>query len=731
MSTPLWEPTSDTPHVCASSKSLSALSPAWDPSSDLSYLVDNPALPVATSSAPSTSTASNEFSIATRRAEFTKRMAALHTSNVNTLPPPETRKEAMWHPQSGLFVSPNATYIPRIEPNDVRRPNPSIPRILPDDEFFLAFRPRIIRNSGILFGRLNMSNASLAKAVVSATGGYMLDPFVLESWLRLENAFLDLCDSLLPKSDVPLISYPVFPYERGYRHTHRSRDAAVRCAIRSRDAFIELSSLVSFIIALNMDKDGSYEGAFYKLRTRQYHPVHSAWLDLLKISQVCDFSDNARVGVVVNPYTSRWGFPLFKFFLARVPIWFFWGHNHRDTLPSHTMYNFFLPPDNIVEKAFDLAQKSTNLILPSYRFDPYESSASTQQLGQDLDASPYVADTYTPQSPTPFSSPPVSTPPSDWSTYEPSVEPLPLNASDAASSRDKALAALEEFFAGCRKRREDKMKVETMKERQSRESMEAYAKSRDNFSSTSTVYEWVKDDNGNYERTKVDSNPAVERWGEFKKNQRRYTFPNQWDLCPQLPKYSAEFPEEDDNDNSDLSDPDESDDPDWKPMGRIVNSSASRSLAIPANGTSDTLLDLQVIHCTEASETHEPTPAEISELAPFLRDRIGYAMPTGWSIRVPEKRDDMPPPQSTSSSSRRKVTPSSTSSRGEMGKMKGPAKSLPNHSLSLSREEVGYKRRREETERLPSRPTSSYLPDGTRATATPHFVFIPSRFDTR
>ncbi len=61
----------------------------------------------------------------------------------------------------------------------------------------------------------------------------------------------------------------------GTRNSHVSRDTMLRCAIRSRDAFLDLSSLVSFVIALNMDDDGSYEAAFYKLRTRHRDPVHS------------------------------------------------------------------------------------------------------------------------------------------------------------------------------------------------------------------------------------------------------------------------------------------------------------------------------------------------------------------------------------------------------------------------------------------------------------------------
>ncbi len=129
----------------------------------------------------------------------------------------------------------------------------------------------------------------------------------------------------------------------GTRNSHVSRDTMLRCAIRSRDAFLDLSSLVSFVIALNMDDDGSYEAAFYKLRNRHRDPVHSAWLDQLKLSHVCNFSANFRVGIVVNPYTCEWARSLYRFAVAHVPIWIFWGspiQEHHCRLQS----NGVLPP---------------------------------------------------------------------------------------------------------------------------------------------------------------------------------------------------------------------------------------------------------------------------------------------------------------------------------------------------------------------------------------------------
>lgn len=249
------------------------------------------------------------------------------------------------------------------------RPNWSVPRMLPDDLLFKAFRPRMVRNSGDLFGRLNLTDSALSQAVCNGARGYVLEAGITNSWIRLENALLDLAESLLPKTGIPVISYPRFPYEYGYRNSHVSRDTMLRCAIRSRDAFLDLSSLVSFVIALNMDDDGSYEAAFYKLRTRHRDPVHSAWLDQLKLSHVCNFSANFRVGIVVNPYTCEWARSLYRFAVAHVPIWIFWGRQFKNTTVAYSPMEYFLPPDDVVARAMDRSRKSGNLILPSYHFD--------------------------------------------------------------------------------------------------------------------------------------------------------------------------------------------------------------------------------------------------------------------------------------------------------------------------------------------------------------------------
>ncbi|KAF9470080.1 hypothetical protein BDN70DRAFT_940095, partial [Pholiota conissans] len=368
-----------------------------------------------------------------------------------------------------------------MEEYGIAKPNWSIPRILPDDEIYMAFRPRIIRHSGDLFGRLNLTRDALAKAIVTVSGGYGLDYVLLYSWLRLENALLDICDSLPPKG-IPVISYPKFPYEYGYRQCHKSRDAALRCAIRSRDAFVDLSSVVSMIIALNMDDDGSYEKAFYKLTSRRHNPVHAAWLDLLKMSSVCNFVENFRVGVVVSPYTCHWGPFLYKFALARVPIWIFWGHHYKSTPPVDNILSYFLPPDEWIARAMDITRKSGDYILPTLRFEPLPESAVYGSVSPTNE----THDDYRPGSPMRLSPPPtdavVSSAGDDlsssasvqtWVAQKSFAEPELPETFMTDSDKAKAIAALEEFFTKAREEVERRIALETYKDRQSRLGREA------------------------------------------------------------------------------------------------------------------------------------------------------------------------------------------------------------------------------------------------------------------
>ncbi|KJA15388.1 hypothetical protein HYPSUDRAFT_207938 [Hypholoma sublateritium FD-334 SS-4] len=209
----------------------------------------------------------------------------------------------------------------------------------------------------------------------------------------------------------------------------------------------------------------------------------------------------------------------------------------------------------------------------------------------------------------------------------------------------KALAALEDFFAKRREIHERRIANEDPVERQRRLARETSAQSRATFARKSTVFEWVDAGNGVYERVQLQSKQADFYWSNYTKNQRHYTsYNNQWDLCPQLPKYSDEFP--DDNDPNDVDyDDGYSDDDSFVPM----NPKASSALAIPQDGhITSTLLDVQSTledsrMSVDDEETPLPSVAEHITLDTFLRDRFGYslALPFKWPVQAGNQREDM------------------------------------------------------------------------------------------
>lgn len=317
-----------------------------------------------------------------------------------------------------------------------------------------------------------------------------------------------------------------------------------------------------------------------------------------------------------------------------------------------------------------------------------------------------------------------------WTAIDASAPPPLPESSNTDANSAKALAALEDFFAKRREVLEQRISNEEPVERQRRLAREAGAKSRATFARKSTVFEWVDTGNGTYERTQLQSKQADLYWSNFTKNQRRFTsYNNQWDLCPQLPKYSNEFPDDDDANDNDYDGYADgcSDDDSFIPM----NPQKPSTLAVPRDGReTSTLLDVQsTLDESRVAEGDDDAPllavADGFNLESFLRDRFGYdlSLPIKWpahtliqnpappphtmaSLRQNEsrRRGGSPQPQAPSSpcrdSGQRRGNESalarSTSSRpgqskgkeGEVASTEGAILSLSKALMSLSSREV-------------------------------------------
>lgn len=567
----------------------------------------------------------------------------------------------MWHPDAGLVVSPNTNYIPETTGGvSSQGTDYSVPSLLNDNEIYLAFRPRFARNAGDLFGRLNLNRQALEQRIVPTENGKsILNEDTLEAWARLENAFLDVIDTLLCAriAGIPTLTYPKFPWQFGYRDAHATRDITLRCALRSQEAFLTLSSVVTFSLSLYMDESGRLDDAYRMLVRKSTYKVHTAWLDMLSLSYACNFSPHFRVGGFVNPYTSQWMSFIPKFVQAQVPIWILWGHGHGRTPPRDSFAYHYSPPENVIVEAQARSVATTSLILPTYRYDPFAINQGISDPFAQNDQS-HTDEPLWAIPPPPFTdesssmSPSMHAPEPPFSPSSSSAPPDPAPSSSFPPSasllkskevrKQEALAALWEYFDDLRVRRENRLKIESDAEKKARIAREALAE-RNQPMKKSTVFQWIEQDDGTYRRELVNSKQVSDEWSNFTPNQRRYTgHLNQWDLCPQLPRYSEEKPKEAQPYDSDDSEYDSDPEPSLPPTALKttiafhddryrdnMDAVFTEELRGPVQGDA---MEEDGPDVDRLDESH----VETFDFETFLRDRFGYDLmsPHNWSSSI-------------------------------------------------------------------------------------------------
>lgn len=540
-----------------------------------------------------------------------------------------------------------------------KRLNYTQPTLLDDGEIYLAFTPRFARNEGDLFGRLNLNRQALNQRITTLRNGkFTLDEATIESWSRLENALLDLSDTLLQSIQPrpPALAYPKFPWECGYRNAHASRDAALRCAIRAQQAFLPLSAVATFSISLYMDDSGGVENAYTMLRRKSTYKVHPAWWDLLTCSYVCNFSPNFRVGGFMNPYQSQWMGHVTKFTQARISIWILWGHNYhlvtdndrRVTPADRSAYHYY-PPRTVIEEAKARSIASDSVILPVYRYDPFSRSqglrkpfGGTSSSGRDetmdyaqpewaLSPARFTDENFAPSSEMPM--------PASSSPHSPSSVSQPTGSSSLQpeeTQKKQALLALEKFFADVELRREAYLKNEPPADKQRRVAREEMAKNHV-YAKKSTFFVWEEQEDGTYRREKVNSKQVSDEWENFTRNQRRYTgHLNQWDLCPQLPRYSEENRKETQPDHFDDSDSGSDEEPDPLPVA------PKATIEIPNDSHRGATFNDELRCPAPDSDQLEVPPREVFDFEAYLRDRFGYDLhsPDNWRSNIERAEDD-------------------------------------------------------------------------------------------
>jgi len=457
---------------------------------------------------------------------------------------PLLRKNAIWHPESGLIFSPYARVLPSKvtwDPASKLLKNLLSPRMLDDQHVYLAFYPRKNWDTGALFSTLAPPNISnlIVEGPRSTPDApqFILQDDVCQAWAELENFLLDISDHLFSefgsRQFLPYIDYPAWPHQCGYREAHASRVEVFVSLKRAQHAFRLLSAFVSFTLSLWITEfeDDCFDRPFQSLmKERAIPPIY---LDYLRDSAVCRISDGFRPGGFLNPYTTKWGQVIFRFCRFCVPVWMIWGHEHlyKTVSPADSsIRSQFLPVDDYIKKIKMRQATFSWLILPDSK-----CFGGTNSLTNP----PRVASETCYDHPLP-----------DYAVFDnetglaDNTGPLPIQTMDRCLVVDtyRSSQLPKETWGGFRARMEASLEkrkgLESERERQSRESLETNAR-QNGHSKKSTVFYWEEDEveGGFYRRTKIDRADVSKYWSECTVHQRFFWgHRNEWDLVPHLPR---------------------------------------------------------------------------------------------------------------------------------------------------------------------------------------------------
>jgi hypothetical protein len=183
---------------------------------------------------------------------------------------------------------------------------------------FLAWAPANVKFTGPILGRLACTYKSVR--LCSVGPGWRLNPEIEVKWARLERALAGLVGNL-EEPHRQWKSY-AWPYSFKYREDHHWEDEARRAIMMSRDAFVPLIALCSWLLAKNSNPPPPQRPSWVKTVVDKYD-VSPEWVDELMESQIGNLHI-PRVGVIINPYRFSYDeIPLLQYY--DVPVWIWWG----------------------------------------------------------------------------------------------------------------------------------------------------------------------------------------------------------------------------------------------------------------------------------------------------------------------------------------------------------------------------------------------------------------------
>ncbi|KAF8957699.1 hypothetical protein BDZ97DRAFT_1762690 [Flammula alnicola] len=558
------------------------------------------------------------------------------------------KRQALWSANTGLVTSPNSSRFPPEAPQDRDgQVDYSRPRLLEDAHIYKAFYPRMPLNRGEIFGRLDVSARTLGSKVVEHSEGrgrnldlkFGLEQGFQDDWYRLESILLNitfyLWQHLKHRNVLPEIDLPTFPNQCGYRNVHRSRQIAVRCALRAQEAFTMLGALLTFILTLGLGvyEHNCFEDAFGKLLKRSQGQVTRPWLTLLKESYICNLSFGLRAGAIIDPYRFNWGNFVPKFVAAGIPLWFVWGDDERQIdvhqIPDGPFKKNLYPPFEVIARAE--ARASLPALVPPYApATILPSHWERRGVGPENVHQPENVELETGWLETDSPADTANFFEADTHIDAPAVPEMEIGQPEALSLQ-KHGEHYEDFFTRVNGNRARTIANDSPREKQSREAMERDA-DRQVYSPKTQVFLW-REEQGFWRRERLTKGEVPAHWDDFTPNQRRYIgHLKQWDLCPMYPRFpdGVERPEllpapqfiDDDDDDDD-------DDDGFGVPGSRPSLNDITSLVKPDEaGQYNAVRDVQkLLEDGEFEGQDEPPvyPTDFAVFLDFILNRYGYS----------------------------------------------------------------------------------------------------------
>jgi hypothetical protein len=333
---------------------------------------------------------------------------------------------------------------------------------------------------------------------------WKLAPATVTLFQCLEDELRRIEHALRSKLELERLSLPPrtrpfpFPKTFGYDRVHQTYCSVQSAVRKSRDAFLALMGMCSFLITFFQDNVPQHGVDIFRWESILQQAKFSVdYIKAVKASELTNFrSDYSRVGVFIQHFDPHFQHFVSLYIKYNVPVWIHWG-NVNNGAPQHTgVLTRFLPFDSEVSA---IRRAHTN-----------ESRGVATPNMKNLDARAVEG------------------------TVSVSVCSDTLPEPDK-SSRQKRGELWHEFFSRMDAEKINALKKENLKARQTRINREHAQKSQPlpGTNSSATFFEWEEDvKTGFLLRKPISRNHARDVWSGYSMNQRRFnSVRNEWDLC--------------------------------------------------------------------------------------------------------------------------------------------------------------------------------------------------------